>query len=409
MMPSDRQVLEAHERQFDRLRLTSPFRGERFEAWRGAKLGVVGAGVLGGRFATEAVLSGATCYAWDSDLGEMVNQGTQRVQPGVAKVDSLVAACDAIRPGRAVGYPFDVRHAGVGQLAGLSVLVDASDDPALVAPLAMLSNGLGLPLLRLAVDGSGATELGRVQGSSGAPGGACPLCNYRLADLVQSTVRTPCPGNPRPERPPTLAGGAIASVIAGVGLLQAQRLVTGNDRDQVVDREIIVDLSHWALLPLVRRRSDACVSGHVSWRLARLRRTAEDVTLRELFAEARRRLAAQRVTLEPFAHAISVEATCDCGARRDACGTRWAPPPACPRCGRPMRWFEPTQRTRLTEDEAEALEIAKTPVLELGLPAAGAMFVARAAGQPPLRLLLDSRLGGLAHFSAPSCISSGYA
>ena len=56
--------------------------------------------------------------------------------------------------------------------------VDCTDDPALAHPLALLSNGLSLPLVRLAVDGSGQRELGRVSVSHGGGGHACQLCSY---------------------------------------------------------------------------------------------------------------------------------------------------------------------------------------------------------------------------------------
>ncbi len=380
-------VLDAQK--FDRLRRTSTFRGDRFEQWRRATLGVVGAGMLGFRFTTEAVLSGAKVHAYDFDVGKCENQGTQFVRDGIPKVESAVAACDAICPGRAVGFPYDVCHAGVGELARLSALVDCSDDPALAVPLTRLSNGLGIPLLRLAVDGSGELEMGRVLFSHGGTGCACQMCTYGFQDLFHSTRRTPCPGQPDNERAPTIAGGALGAAIAGCGLLQAQRMITGNDLQLVVNREILIDMTHWSLLPIERRRSEACLSGHVRWQLTQIGRSAEKLTLADLFAAARLRLGNNQVVLEPYGHALCVEATCDCGARREAVGTRWARPPRCTQCNRTMSWFGQTRYSRLKETFVEEMEIDKTPLTELGLPASGAMFVARAEGKEPLRLLLD--------------------
>jgi hypothetical protein len=172
-------------------------------------------------------------------------------------------------------------------------------------------------------------------------------------------------------------------------LLQAQRLATGNDLDRVVDREIRVDLSHWQLLPIERRRSGTCLSGHVRWQLTPMGRSADQLTLADVFAEAERRLGGEGVTLEPYGHPLFVEATCDCGARMEAVGTRWATPPRCTRCGDKGRWFSQTQYSRLRKTHVEELGIRRVLLPELGLPSAGAMFVARTAGKRPLRLLLD--------------------
>lgn len=377
------------EKRFDRLRRTSTFRGDRFRQWQGATLGVVGEGVVGFRFTTEAVLSGAKVHAYDFDVGKRENRGTQFAREGMRKVESVVAACDAICPGRAVGFPYDVRHAGVGELSRLSMLVDCSDDPALAAPLTRLSNGLGIPLLRLAVDGSGELEMGRVLCSHGGAGWACQMCTYDFQDLFRSTRRTPCPGQPDDERPPTIAGGALAAAIGGFGLVQAQRLATGNDLERVVNREIVLDMTHWSLFPIERRRSETCLSGHVQWQLTPIGRSADELTLAELFVEAQQRLGNRQVALEPYGHALCVEAVCQCGARREAIGTRWAKPPDCMLCHGTMRWFDQTQHSVLEKADVEEMEIDGIPLSDLGLPSAGAMFVARTAGKRPLRLLLD--------------------
>lgn len=104
------------------------------------------------------------------------------------------------------------------------------------------------------------------------------MCTYDFQDLFRSTQRTPCPGQPDAERAPTIAGGALGAAIAGCGLLQAQRLVLGNDLELVVNREILVDMTRWKLLPIERRRSDTCLSGHVRWQLTRIGRSADEVT-----------------------------------------------------------------------------------------------------------------------------------
>ncbi|MBN1852635.1 MAG: hypothetical protein JW829_07915 [Pirellulales bacterium] len=389
MKPNRQDMPVQEEDPFDRLRRTSLFRGDRFCQWQQTTLGIVGAGVVGYRVGLETILSGARMRVWDFDIGQHVNEGTQFTRKGIRKVDSLVAACDAICPGRAVGMAYDIRHAGIGEIAQLNMLIDCSDDPALAIPLAYLSNGLRIPLLRLAVDGSGEMELGRVLCSHGGAGWACQMCTYDFHDLFRPTQRTPCPGQPINGRPPTIAGGALAAVIGGFGLVQAQRLATGNDLDQVVNREIVLDMTNWCLYPLSRQRSNSCLSGHLCWKLTPIGRVASELTFAELFDEAAIRLSDRQVTLEPYGHAFCIEAICSCGARREVIGTRWAKPPDCLQCHETMRWFDWTQHSILTKETVAELQIDNIPLSEFGLPRAGAMFVARAKGARPLRLLLD--------------------
>lgn len=373
---------------YDRLRRTRTFRQEGFTRWQDATLCIVGAGNLGFRFAREAVLSGASVVAFDPDYAGAENAGTQFAAAGKAKVDSLVQACEAIRPGSARGVAEDIRHVGIGELAELSLLVDCSDDASLAMYLTPISNGLEQPHLRLALDGSGEMELGTVTCSHGGGGFSCRLCTYDAASMFQETARMSCPGR-APNRPPTLAGGAIGAAVAGLGLLQAQRLVTGNDLEQVLDRQMVLDLSTPQMLPLQRRRSEKCLSGHIAWELTRVRRSANRATLAELFSEARLRLDAANVVLEPFGHPLCVEATCRCGGWQAAAGTRFAMPPLCPDCGQPMEWLRAHVVTRLTHDDAKELEIDEVPLWRLGYPLRGAMFTALAPRTPPLRMVLE--------------------
>ncbi len=376
-------------RDFDRLRRTPTFRRNRLARWRAAKLGVFGAGTLGGRFAIEASLSGACVRVFDFGRGSPENRATQFVEVGVAKAESVAAKCNAVRAGSAVARCVDIRHVGVGELQSCDVLVDCTDDPTLAVPLVKISNGLKRPLLRLAVDGTGESDLGRVLCSHGGAGQACAVCTYSREDIFRHTQRTPCPGANR-DLPPTLAGGPVAAVVAGYGLLQAQRLVTGNDVEHVIGREIILDMSHGQTLSIQRKRCAECLSGHQAWSLAQLSATAGQVSFADLFAEAQRRCGAGDIVLQPHGHPLCVEASCDCGRCVRVVGTRFATPPACSACQLPMHWFRQTAHARITRDVARHLQIENTPVASLGLPASGAMFTALAQrrSDSPLQLVL---------------------
>lgn len=373
---------------FANLAKTRTFQNGGLERWHNAVLIVAGAGMIGERLVMEAALSGARVIVCDFDTTSVANLGNQRGVPGTPKVESLVARCQPFAAGRVRGVNSDVRHLGVGEFATADVLIDCSDDPALEFPLTQVSNGIGVPKLRLAVDGSGEREMGRVACSHGGGGYACGVCSYCEEDILRNAPRMSCPGQARPTAS-TLAGGALASAIAGVGLLQAQRLVTGNDHELVFNRTIVLDLTGWQVLPVRTERSEQCVSGHVRWELTSLRRSADDTTPGELLAESRRQLDSNEIDLEPYGHALNTAAFCPCGKRLPAVGTRWAAAPLCETCEVSMQWVTETRRTRLTADDLAELGIEDTPWTELGLPPRGAMIVARTDGKPPLRLVLD--------------------
>lgn len=371
-----------------RLREAPVFRNDRFAQWARARLLVIGGGALGSRFALEAVRSGVShvCIC-DPEPGELHNLATQAVRPGLPKVRGIVSECDAIRPGAAGGIQADVRHVGIGVLRRFDALIDLTDDPRLAYSLTEISNGLGTPRLRAAVDGLGRHEIGRVLCSDARAGGACELCSYSWSDLAAGASRTPCPGAPLADRPPTRAGNALAAVIAGLALLQTQRLVTGNELELVRNREVIVDLSHFQIMGAVLRRSEQCLSGHATWELIEVP-AAECTCLDDVYRAARQVASDDRLTLEPYGHPLCLEARCECGAVRLACGTQWAAPPVCDRCTHTMSWRSEMQLAALDHLQAAALGILPLTLAQLGLPDRGAMFVLRLPHRPALRLVL---------------------
>ncbi len=392
------------DRPSERLALTRTFRDGGVARWREAELHIVGAGNLGQRVALEAALAGVRVTTYDPGVFGVENAETQWGRPGLAKVAHLMRQAEVFAPGRVRGVACDIRHVGIGRLSQASVLIDCSDDPNLAVPLTRISNGLGIPLLRGALAGDGQLELGRVACSHGGREHACQMCTYAVEDLLRPTRRQPCAGTPTPEREPTLAGGAIGMTIAGVVLLQAQRLVTGNDLEQVVDREWIVDLSHGQLLPLHRTRSPDCLSGHVRWTLTPLDRRASATSVRDLFAAAARRFElrdASEIALEPYGHALCREWTCVCGESQRNCGTRWLANIACPRCGVPLTPQTATALDWLTESNTRDLGIGDQPLDQLGFPDDGVMIVARAPKKTPLRLLLSRDVDAIGSARTP--------
>jgi hypothetical protein len=141
-------------------------------------------------------------------------------------------------------------------------------------------------------------------------------------------------------------------------------------------------------LAIQRQRSQRCLSGHVRWQLTRIGRSADELTFPDLFAEAEQHLGDGRIALEPYGHALCVEAMCSCGAREEVVAARWARPPDCTACGETMSWVEQTQYSQISKADVQRLGITGSPLSKLGLPRAGAMIVARMAGKRPLRMVL---------------------
>ncbi len=380
-------ALEAE--QVGRLHQTVTFRDGRIERWREGVLGIVGAGLIGGRLAREAVLSGiGQVRIWDPDKTEPTNRTTQYGQVGVPKVDNVRADCDRIRLGHVLSFQTTIQHASIETLAQCDVLIDCSDDPRLVWTLTELSNGLGVPLLRAAVDGSGQMELGRVSSSGTLPDAACQLCSFSLDDLLKHRTRKACPGPWATQLAPTQAGGAIGGAIASIALLQAQRLVTGNDTLLVPNTEVLLDLTNMRLIHLKLERSVECLSGHRRWTLTRLNAPVEQTSVSELMAIIERDVGTPDLAISFYQHPLSLQAFCSCGATLDAPGTPWAEPPVCGACGTAMEWLQETELGSLSAARAAELNILHVGLDRLGIPA-GAMVVVCMPNRPDRRFVLS--------------------
>lgn len=395
----------SYDGRFDRLRATTTFAGAAHERWMQATLAVIGVGLLGSLFAREAARSGAHSDLYDFDIGEAHNRGNQHVEVGEPKAEAVARLCNAIAPGSARAHVVDLRHVGAGSFEHIGLIVDCTDDASLALPLTQLSNGWGVPLLRLAVDGSGRLELGRVLVSHAGQGHACQLCASSWKDVFDPGARTPCLGAPG-DRAPTNAGAPLAMSVVGLGLLYAQRLVGGNGSDRILDREVLVDLDSPGVLSMELRRNEACLSGHERFDPTRLDRAAAETTVKELFGLARIALEnepltdservtesrntgpLQEVSLAFRGHPILLGVACPgCGLELVRPGTLWRPAPACPRCGGVMERRRDVALDQLNQAQARALGVADTNCEALGLPRRGALVAARAPGRSPVQLL----------------------
>jgi hypothetical protein len=371
----------------NRLTRTSLFQDPKaYQRWSQSSLLIGGAGMLGTPLASEAVRAGTRVKV--ADLGQItdtVKIGAAHGRCGRSKAFALAGACDAINPGRAEALHADLRHVGIGVFAESVLIIDATDDPSLAGYLTEISNGLQIPLIRVAVDGSGQFNCGRVLISHGGGGYACQMCAWQVQHLLKLLPRTPCPGAPDMP-PPTIATNATSTAVAGLALHSAMRLLGGDP--EAFNREIILDLDNMTIFEQRLVRSEQCVSRHRSWTWERVEARADGCTLQNAFALLTERLGVA-VEVEAFNHPFWTAATCsNCGDTERAVGTWWASPPACRRCGSAAKWQLGSDRATLGMPDAEQLGVLDCTLAELGLPAQGAMLIGRAHRAPAVRIVL---------------------
>lgn len=380
----------------DRLAATATLAGEALPRWCASEVALVGAGLLGSRLAREIVRSGARVLVCDLDVGRVENLGTQLVEVGEPKAAAVARACNALRPADAEpparAFVGDVRRLGPAVLARASAIVDCTDDAGLGLYLTELSNGLRVPLVRVAVDGTGERQLARVLASHGGAGHACQLCSVERDELARSRPRTPCLGaagrDGGASRPPTLAGNGIGMAAAGAALLQLQRLLGGNGGELVLDREVVLDLDGFHTLALTLPRSLDCVTGHRVWSPLPTGLSTRTAPFGRLFEIARTTLGTAEVELEPHAAPFCLERACAAGHRQHAVGTEAAPAPACPICGATTAWRPEPCWARWSAAQARHAGLLERSLASLGLPA-GALVHARRADGVSVALLLD--------------------
>ena len=177
--------------------------------------------------------------------------------------------------------------------------------------------------------------------------------------------------------------------VAGFGLLWSQRLIGGGAEDEVLDREVYIDLETPRFLPMQLRRSDPCLSGHRRFDPVRTGLRASEATLGDLFALGSQANGGRPVTFEIPGQPILLGATCTCGRSTIRPGTRWAPVPACERCGKPTERVANSSLDRLNEEQARVLGILDEPAEQLGLARRGALLFVRAGARPSQEFLLD--------------------
>lgn len=345
----------------------------------GPPVAIAGAGTIGARLAMALAALGVPVVLLDRGTVEAANVGLQpyeRRDLGMRKTEALRRRLLAVRPELDVACRHgDVRRLGPRVLAGCRLLVLALDSFSDRVFLAGMAAGLGLPVLDVALDGTGQTLIGRVAGFDPASGGSCLTCGWD--DLTWAEVSGEAGGAgcaalaaERPEAPATLALPGLADVVAGIAAVQVARLLLGTERGRVVDRECRIDLGTGRYRETVLTRDGRCRSPHSRWVVHELDQTAEIVTIQRMLMRSEEDLG-PGVRLSAHADELVLESACPtCGRTMAAVRLRSALPP-CPECGgRPVPLSHSVRASIGRADAPISLDLTWA---DLGLPPGGAV------------------------------------
>jgi adenylyltransferase/sulfurtransferase len=270
----------------------------RLQAFR---VGVLGAGLLGGMAVHHFGLLGVGMVVVDCGKVEPENLGNQgfRVdQLGDWKSEARAQQVAELNPDCAVSaVSRPVEALGLAELVGVDLLLAGLDGRAARVRVNEISQRLGIPFIDAGVDGSGEHLLGTVTVyDPRSPEGACYVCRYRAEDLATISREGRGPGCPSwrsqlvPDTPPTLVASPFGGVVGGFETLWAIRVLLGRpgefaNTQLLIDcdgvprvravsltrkRDCLVDHGHLDLLP--------CAEGDTDDTVARLlERAAEDL------------------------------------------------------------------------------------------------------------------------------------
>jgi hypothetical protein len=206
------------------------------ERLRAARVAVVGLGTLGGPLALHLGLLGTNLLLVDPGTVEAPNLAAQLFSVsalGRPKVEARAAQARALGADGAFAVrPQRIEALGAGEFAGFDLVVSALDALRPRVHLGELCQRLSVPMLDLAVDGSGERLHARLASfDSRAPDPACVACRYdarALEAIRREDQPATCPSwraAPESAAPPTLQTSAMAGVVAGLGALHAVRVL----------------------------------------------------------------------------------------------------------------------------------------------------------------------------------------
>jgi molybdopterin/thiamine biosynthesis adenylyltransferase len=361
----------------------------------GLPVAIVGLGTVGSRLGLALATLGVPLYLFDSGRVESVNAGFQAYDlddVGQTKCDALTRRIHAVRGGLAVRcFPADVRAVGPGALCQCRLVIGCVDSFAARVWLARTTTALAVPYLDLALDGTGNSLYGRVSGFDTGHGTACLGCgwddhNWEIVNREQEGSGCAALAASAPEAPSTVALPGLAECVAGLGAIQAIRILLDNDSTRVLGREWRLNLSAGRLDETRLEPDQGCRLEHRPWTVVKLEHRPSELTIRQLFDRAADQAGGECV-LGVDDNPLVLAAGCS-GCRREvALVSLRSSLPICATCNLalvPLVWG-----LRPWFGRAEASSFADRTWAELGL-AQGAGVLARHPGRPQeIALLFD--------------------
>jgi molybdopterin/thiamine biosynthesis adenylyltransferase len=362
----------------------------------GGPVAVVGAGTVGARVALALAALGVPLLLVDHGRVEPVNVGLQPYDlkdVGLPKTEALRRRLHAIRPDMSITwFMSDVRRLGPRVLADCRLVIGALDSFRDRIWIAQITTHLGIPLLDLALDGTGRSLYGRASGFDVVQGSSCYTCGWdadvwdqvsregsgsACAALAAATSLT-TPAATRPDAPATLALPGLAEVVAGIGTIQAVRILLRTAQERVIDRECRINLSSGQYSEAGRTRDPRCRSSHQRWTTVLLDRTPLEQSLASLFEQASRILGGE-VTLAVPGEPLVLEAACAVCQRTVATAGLSGALPPCPTCQGPLTPMVSGLRAEFTHREIAHAQDRSWG--ELGVPLGGAVRASNLEGE----------------------------
>jgi molybdopterin/thiamine biosynthesis adenylyltransferase len=382
------------ERRLERLVANPRIGAAGIQRLRGSRVAVVGCGNLGWPLAREMAQLGVALVLVDPGLIEEANVGTQLVPVdaiGRPKAQVRVEQARATgAEGGLVAHVARVEELGLGVLSDCDLLVGATDS--LSSRLAVDATGqrLAIPLLNVALDGSGRTLFGRVALLDPAAGGACLACAYDARALDEASREghpSGCPSwrrAPTAATPPTLQTSALAAVLGGFAALLAIRVLL-EGAAAFAGRALLFDGDE----PERTRRVTLERGRHCS-HLSALRplRPARACTVGALLEQAARELGAPPEGIDLHGRLLANGLRCSCGAERELARIAESVPDAELACACGEEMVPARLEGSLPVEEARLL--ARRSWDELGLPPNDVVSV-RAGGRTAHYLVGEER------------------
>jgi molybdopterin/thiamine biosynthesis adenylyltransferase len=253
-----------------------------------------------------------------------------------------VSACGRrirrLRPGAAVRvWATPIEQLGPARLAGTRLVICATDSFRSRLWVAEAATCVGVPVLDVALDGTGQSLFARIALYDPAHGTACLACGWDEASwqaVQEETSASGCAAllGTGADPAPTLALPGLAEAVAGIAVVQAVRLLLGVETERVSGCEWRLNLTAGRLDVSRPRRDPRCRLDHERWPARMLPKPPAALRLDELFAVASESVG-EPVRLRVFGTALVGAAACPSCRQEFRVGRLERALPPCPQCG----------------------------------------------------------------------------